>query len=182
MNENITISEAKASVTREIKISGRKHAGTIIIDNEDYELISKHKWHIRPDTNTFYAHGNDYTVSPKTTIQMHRLIMNCPKNMIVDHINHNGLDNRKVNLRVCSDSSNSKNRSSAKTANSKYLGVWYEPPRNGRKERYRSAIRVNGKLINLCSTRCEQEAAFKYNLAALKYHGEFANINIITRF
>lgn len=161
-----------------------------LIDDEDLELVSKISWSPRWDTNTFYAHGGDrngvfkeYHGSNKRgrTVQMHRIIMGAKPGEFVDHINHNGLDNRKCNLRLCSALENARNGRSAKNANSKYLGVWYEPPRGGRKDRYRSAIRVNRKLINLCSTQNEKEAAFAYNAAALKYFGEFASINIINR-
>lgn len=165
----------------EIKLTSETLDMFATIDEEDYDLISKIKWHPRKDTNTFYAHGNDYSVTPKKTVQMHRVIMNAKPGEIVDHINHDGLDNRKSNLRICNAFGNARNKTSARSSNSKYLGVWYEKRNDGRRDRYRAAIRVNGKLINLCSTQDEKEAAFKYNLAAIKYHGEFANINILNR-
>lgn len=164
-----------------LNIFGRKYCGIVIIDDEDYEKICHIKWHIRPDTNTFYAHGNDWNQNPKSTVQMHRIITGAKKGEIVDHINHNGLDNRKCNLRICTNLENCRNGSSERGSTSKYLGVHWRKPFDGRRGRFVASIRVNGKLINLISTQSEIEAAFAYNLAAIKHFGQFASINIISR-
>jgi hypothetical protein len=82
----------------------------VFIDTEDLELVKSTARSI-----TAYAnfHSNYCTISRKDTKKLqplHRLIMNTPDGMVVDHINHNGLDNRKKNLRNCTKSENAKNK------------------------------------------------------------------------
>ena len=103
----------------ETKNYGRQY---IIIDKEDYSKVKQYTW------QTSYCKGTDkfYAVSSRhnqKNVKLHRLIMNCPKGMIVDHINHNPLDNRKCNLRICSPRSNSLNISIRKNNKSGYTGI-----------------------------------------------------------
>lgn len=81
--------------------------GSVIIDEDDLELVEKLRWHV---SSTGYAVWRGYKNGKKQTIRMHRLITNCPNGMIVDHINHNKLDNRRANLRVCTQSDNMRNK------------------------------------------------------------------------
>jgi hypothetical protein len=81
--------------------------GEAQIDSDDYELVSKYKWH-RNDLG--YAVWRGIVDGKKQTIRMHRLIMGAPKGMVVDHINHDTLDNRKSNLRICLQAENMRNR------------------------------------------------------------------------
>ena len=110
---------------KKIKLTQGKYA---IIDDEDYEEISKHKWlcfknSVRKTGQTFYAaRGNKRGCSPKT-IFMHRVILNAPEGKIVDHKNHNGLDNRRENIKVCSHSENQFNRIKSPGFSSGSLGV-----------------------------------------------------------
>lgn len=80
-----------------------------IIDDEDYEKVKPHKWRANycKGISNYYVQNCGWGVP---TIMMHRLIMNAPKGLVVDHINHNTLDNRKSNLRVCTQSENLRNR------------------------------------------------------------------------
>lgn len=82
---------------------GTKH---IVIDLEDAEKCKNYKWFLSFDEilNSFYVKTFKYPYS------LHRVIMDCPKGFVVDHINHNTLDNRKVNLRICTHAENMKNR------------------------------------------------------------------------
>ena len=77
-----------------------------LIDNEDYEKIKNFNWYCEKDGNTYYARA---TVNKKH-YSMHRIIMNAEKCQIIDHINRNGLDNRKCNLRFCTVRENALNR------------------------------------------------------------------------
>jgi hypothetical protein len=89
----------------QIIIKSKKHGNQIaLVDDGDFYKVKPFKWRINwfPKANTFYAFTN-------TQISMHRFISHCPKGMVVDHINHNGLDNRKSNLRVVTYSENLRN-------------------------------------------------------------------------
>lgn len=89
----------------------------VLYDETDAELVAKYKWHIG---DTGYAVWRGVEDGKKKTIRLHRLIANCPTDKIVDHINHNKLDNRRSNLRVCTQSDNMRN----KTDQGK--GYWYQ--------------------------------------------------------
>lgn len=106
---------------------------------------------------------------------MHRDILGVvnDKNVFVDHINHNRIDNRRCNLRLVTKSQNNQNRSSLKNSTSKYLGVYI------RKGKWISRIKVNQKPIHLGTFTCETQAALAYNNAAELHFGEYANLNII---
>jgi len=154
---------------KEIKLSGGLVA---LIDDEDYEKISKFKWNAhKSNAKTYIARRTIWINKRSYEISMHRLIMDAPKGMEVDHIDHNGLNNQKSNLRICTQAQNSRNRSAYGRV--KYLGVAYCS--SGRCIRAR--IYSNGKNIELGSFKTEEEAAMAYDEAAKKYHGEFANLN-----
>lgn len=140
-----------------------------IVDDEDFEFLNQWKWFASKDKNTFYAnkrHG-------KTILQMHRLIMNPKKGEVIDHINLNGLDNRKKNLRICSPKENIRNAPKRMKATSKFKGVYLPSG----KDKWRATIRIDGKKKNLGTFASELEAAIAYNNAALKHFGEFAYLN-----
>lgn len=91
------------------------------IDPQDQELVSKYKWHI---SSTGYAVWRGVIDGKKKTIRMHRLITSCPQGKIVDHINHDPLDNRRANLRVCTQSDNMRNK------RNQGKGYWYQRQNN----------------------------------------------------
>ena len=99
--------------------------------------------------------------------------MNCPKGYSVDHIDNNPLNNQKYNLRICLLKDNSKNSTKRKNTSSKYKGVYFE---TGTKK-YKANIKVNYKTISLGRFTNEIDAAKAYDAAAIKYFGEFANLN-----
>jgi hypothetical protein len=145
--------------------------GVVIVDNEDYEELSKYKWSL----HGCYEHNKyAYRKINGKSVMMHRVIMNPPSNMVIDHINGNGLDNRKANLRICTATQNKANNfSHLKGKLSKYKGVSLD-------HGLWIASIVNGnKKIRLGWFRDEKDAAMAYNEAASKYRGEFARLNII---
>lgn len=158
---------------KEIQLTQGKVA---LVDDEDFEYLNQWKWYVLITKHTNYAvHHNK-----KGKVElMHREIMKTPKGMYTDHINHDGLDNRRCNLRVCTNGQNLANRTPRGT--SKYLGVYFHTFNKGKKgKKYIycvSNIRVNGKTIALGYFKSEKEAALAYDEAAKKYHGEFANLN-----
>jgi hypothetical protein len=156
---------------RRIPLSQGKFA---IVDPEDYPRISKYKWHICKNGNIFYARRKVARKKKgKTIISMHQEIIKVPEGFVADHINHNGLDNRKSNLRPASLAQNIRN--SKKTRNkfqSNYKGLFHR--RDGM---WRALITFNGRRIYLGCFKEETEAARAYDTAAKTYFGEFANLN-----
>jgi len=164
-----------------------------IVDPDDYEWLNKYKWHVNRGANTYYACRNSRIGKKRVSIKMHREIfenLSATKNstlkthnyhrhigdgLVVDHINHNGLDNRKANLRPATRSQNSLNKSSIKTkpSSSKYNGVsWYR-----RRKIWHVQIGLNGKYKFIGYFHDEIQAAKAYDTAAKKYHGDFAVLN-----
>jgi len=150
-----------------------------IVDDEDYEYLNLFKWNVRIVNNTQYAKRSQ-RLPNATTIQMHRQILNVESGFMVDHINGNGLDNRKENLRIVTRSQNLMNSKKPKTGKtSKYKGVnFYKGSKNATKC-WRAEIRLNGKSIYLGAFYSEKDAAIAYNTAALKYFKQFAKLNEI---
>lgn len=161
-----------------IKIESKKHGERYtLIDDEDYGKIKDFTWHLSKDRHDFYIETFVYPGdSARERILMHRLIAGAQKDSLVDHINHNTLDNRKANLRICSIKENSRNRRRRKQGyTSKYKGVYFCKT----KRRYRARIFMDGKSIHLGSFKNEEDAARAYNEAVMIYFGEFASLNEI---
>ena len=161
-------------ITIESKTYGQR---TFIIDDEDFELVSKHTWFVSKGRESYYAATNFKLAKDKyLNLGMHRLIMGAPKGQLVDHIDGNTQDNRKSNLRKCGffgNRVNSKIRSDNTTG---FKGVHY---RNEGIKRYYTQIDALGKSIYLGRFNTAIEGAIAYNEAAKKYHGEFARLNKI---
>jgi len=137
-----------------------------IVDAEDYDRLNQDKWYAGKCKNTYYA-GR---VEGGKTIKMHREIMRAPKGALVDHINHNGLDNRKSNLRLCTNAQNCYNQQACATGTSKYKGVSWHKSRS----KWSARIRCDRKFYNLGEFDNEMEAAMAYDDKAVELFGEFA--------
>lgn len=149
-----------------------------LIDDEDYDKIKNYTWHISKGilNYNFYIRHDIRKNGKLKSIIMHRLIMNCPDGMVIDHINGNTLDNRKCNLRICYQKDNTKNRIKRNTkTSSKYKGVSFRSDI----KKYRVRIQLNKKLLTIGYFESEVEAAKKYNEYAKIHYGEFARLNII---
>ena len=145
-----------------------------IVDDADFEWLSQWKWCARPDRRNWYAMRRVWKNGKSVTIWMHRQILNTPPGKETDHINSDGLDNRRCNLRMCTTSQNSGNaRKCHKPTTSKYKGVYW----NRIAYKWHVQIGQKGKRVHLGYFDSEIEAAQVYDRAALKYFGEFANIN-----
>lgn len=121
----------------EIKLGG-KRGGVALVSKEDYEKVSQDRWYYNKNG---YAHG---TVNNKRLL-MHRFIMDPPDDKIIDHINHNRLDNRRENLRILCIPKNNGNKSKSKNKSSKYKNVHFDK----KKDKFCVQISVNGKTFHL---------------------------------
>lgn len=147
-----------------------------IVDDEDYEQLSSYHWQYQKETG--YARRNDGTRKTHRHIYMHRQIMNAAPGIQVDHIHGNKLDNRKSELRLCTNKENSRNQSPVsekrrRTKTSKFKGVCWAKNRG----RWVAHITVDRRCIHLGYFDHEIDAANAYDNAAKAYYGEYARIN-----
>jgi hypothetical protein len=149
------------------------HSKFAKVDPQDYIWLSQFRWHCKANSNATYAVRTITVAGKSKRIYMHRLIMDTPPHLVCDHINHDGLDNRKGNLRNCTIKENNANARSAKGASSEYKGVTYSK----RKKKWSVYIKKDGRQFNLGCFNNEAEAAKTYDAAAIKLHGEFAHLN-----
>lgn len=155
-----------------------------IVDTNDYtRLTDMGKWYAAysPKVRGFYAVRQIRKLNGKQqTIRMHRVIINAPSNKEVDHINHNTLDNRMCNLRICTKNENQHNRKPNKQkTSSNYKGVSLDKHKikNKMYSYWRAQINFNGKLLPLGYFNSEIDAAKAYNNKAIELFGEFALLN-----
>ncbi len=158
---------------KEIKLTQGKVA---LVDDEDYEYLDQFKWQASKGLHTYYARRNGRLYNGKRiTIRMHQEIMHFPDNMLIDHIDHNGLNNQKHNLRVCTILQNQMNATGREDSNSIYKGVcWHK-----RIQKWRAQIHLNRRQKFLGYYKNEEDAAMAYNKKAKELFGEFAKLNII---
>ncbi len=153
--------------TKRIKLTWGKYA---IVDADDYDRLRSYNWCALEGSQTFYA--KTFHLSG-AILSMHRLILNAPKGLFVDHIDHNGLNNRKSNLRLCTNQQNLRNKLPKPGCSSKYKGVSWSKARN----KFRAKIVHNGKAIHLGYFDSEIDAARAYDKKAHEVFGEFAYLN-----
>jgi RNA polymerase sigma factor (sigma-70 family) len=161
-------------IMKQIDISTPKHLNTYaLVDDEDFDRINNMgKWcACKVNQVSIVARR---TVDGKS-VMMHRVIMNAPDGMDVDHKFHNTLDNQKENLRVCTHAENQKNRQKGKNNTSGYKGVtWLKV-----EEKWLATIFSDGKKHYVGQYDTPEQAATAYDIAALDLHGEYACLNEI---
>lgn len=152
-------------MTKEIKLTQGKYA---LVDDDDFEWLSKYKWCY---CNRYAIRQPSRKLGKRKLIQMHKEIMNTPDNLNTDHINGNGLDNRKCNLRICTHQQNLFNQKRRSNNVSGYKGI--RPDKYG----WEAVIGYNYKTITLGIYATPEEAAQAYDKKAIKLFGNFAKLN-----
>jgi hypothetical protein len=135
----------------------------ILVDNDKYHELKKYTWRV---TNN-YAQSND------SNQYMHRYLMNAKEGELVDHINHDPIDNRLSNLRISTVGANAHNKTKMKNTTSKYIGVCFKSGK------FVARIKKDGKEYYLGRFDKETEAAKTYNKKAIELYGDHANLNVI---
>lgn len=152
---------------------------TAMVDDDDWKRVSRIQWYPLSQNSATYAQGVDKTASKgKQRVYLHRVILNAPSDMQVDHINHNGLDCRKENLRLCTHQQNHWNslRKRTKQQTIAYKGV-FKDSRNGYTNIWVANITIHGKQRTLGHYRTDIAAGLAYDRAAREVFGEFAHPN-----
>ena len=137
-----------------------------IIDLDDIDKVKQYKWRMNDQR---YVLTDIKGTSKK--IRLHRLIMDCIDDMVVDHINHNPLDNRKENLRICTQQQNNKNQKKKSNNTSGVIGVCWDKSRN----KWAASIMYNHKNIHLGRFNTKEEAIEARKQAEIEYYGEYRN-------
>lgn len=141
-----------------------------LVDDEDFEYVNQFKWQYHYKG---YAESTFGKSPNRKKVKMHRLIINAPDHLQVDHINGNKLDNRKSNLRLCTNSENQRNTGKKSTNTSGYKGVSWKKSSN----KFAAQIQVDHKNKHIGYFRDPVDAAKAYNQKAIEYFGEFALLN-----
>ena len=143
---------------KEIKLSQQgknKNKFIALVDDDMFDYLNQWRWHVcilRKSDIHYAVSYIQLSGQKKKRIFMHRMIMNCPDGMEVDHIDHNGLNDQKSNLRICTTSQNKENVKAH--GRSQYLGVCIR-----RTGRISSQISRNKKIVYIGSYNTEEEAA-----------------------
>lgn len=145
-----------------------------LVDDTDFEWLNQWKWYYQPHRQTGYAKRTQRIDGKKTHISMHHLVIGKPPiGLVTDHMDCNGLNNQRHNLRFCTDAENKRNRDKTKQNSSGIKGAYWQKQIN----RWYSRIQVNGKSIYLGTFDTAQLAGEAYNRAAIIHHGEFSRFS-----
>lgn len=159
---------------KEVPVSNGKY--TAFVNDEDYGTVSKYVWYIyKSNSNSLYARAKIRTGNKIKKVFMHRFILKAKDGDIIDHIDHNGLNNQRNNIRIANPSINSMNRRNSKkeSSTSIYKGVYKKG------NRYIARITKDGIEYFYGSYIEEDDAGLAYNRGAIEHFGEYAVLNVI---
>lgn len=145
----------------------------VLVDFDCASLFNGRLWKVESPKAIPYLRHNTRRNGKRIQTSFHRLIMGAQKGQVVDHINGNSLDNRRCNLRFVTTRQNNLNSKNKSNSKSKFKGVGWSG------NRWQVSIRHGGKQLYLGRYKCEIEAAYAYDIASLKYHGEFGRRNFL---
>jgi hypothetical protein len=158
------------SSTREIPLTKGYVA---LVDEADYDMLSRFKWHAHFSGKTIYAARLCGGRNRQTFVYLHRMVMLPDPGQEIDHINHNTLDNRRANLRLCSRGENASNLRRSTRNTSGFKGVSWDRS----KQKWEANIVQRGKQHFLGYFPTLESAAHAYNVAATEHFGDFAFTN-----
>lgn len=166
-------------MTQVTLISIKLEHGEVLLDADSAKIIADLKLYTYKGKNSNTAYCHFYDKNTQEYGFLHRRILGLipSDNIIVDHIDGNGLNNQKENLRFCTKKQNSANRKKNKNNFLKYKGVTYD--KRLKTKPFYAKIVINGKNKNLGNFATQEEAARRYNEEAIKIHGKFARLNEI---
>jgi len=164
-----TPAEIAAALAEGAKLIPLTQGKFAVVDADDYEWLNKYKWCVCKSKRNCYAKRK---VKGKIVF-MHRQILSAPPHLFVDHIKHNGLDNRRPNLRLCTNIQNQRNKRPNLNSKSRYKGVFWCK----RCKKFRAKITHERKSFHLGYFESEIEAAKAYDKKATELFGEFAYLN-----
>jgi len=140
-----------------------------LVDDDLFGVLNQWKWQ---------SNGRGYACRKERgrSISMHRLVIDCPPGLELDHINGDKLDNRRENLRVCTHAENVRNRGQQIRRDP---GLPKGVTACGKRGRYAAHIKYDGRIHRIGTFDSPEEAAHAYDVAAIKHHGEFARPNFL---
>lgn len=159
---------------KEIKLTQGKVA---LVDDEDFSYLNQFKWIAHKSSKTYYAARTVKNGNRRKYISMHQVILKPMDGLKTDHIDGNGLNNCRNNLRYATHSQNIANAGKRRGAISTFKGVSPLPKFPGYDVRWRAFIRVNGHGYHLGCFATEKEAAIVYDGVVKKHFGAFAKTN-----
>jgi len=146
------------------------------VDVSDYEKLRRYRWRVRKGRNTWYAERSikKEATGKYSRVLMHRDLVRVGEGYVIDHKNGDGLDNRRVNLRIATVSENAANSRLRRNNTSGYKGVWWDKG----KRKYRAGLWAGEKRYHLGYYDSKEDAARAYDAAAKKHFGEYASLNM----
>ena len=157
-------------MTKRIPLTHGKFA---LVDDEDFAMLNQWVWHVRGQKNVLYAARSGRVSEGEKYFQMHEMLIERKAGMVIDHINGDGLDNRKSNLRLCTNQENTRNRGANKNNKIGYKGVSFL----NKFQKYLAQISVRRRNYYLGLHEDPAEAARAYDAKARELFGDFAYLN-----